>query len=296
MLHSEIRKQLAMGSLATAMFAAGQGAFAHTTIEATATEGTAAYNSVQIGHVCKTPSGKRIPVIAQVAVFPTNDTTSKVLTLDDTKDGSGNYKSPTNTTLVLSDVVDTTKNLVGLAGLADFVQDKNVFSKQDEIYDNPASATPNLIGFYGRSGRLQWNLRARIPFRFSPPAFKTTGPGACVNTLKVKIAVADICKVTAHPAEGDANIWIPNANAVFTNKLIDGVDPTFVATGISGGENSGAPATLTINRKVPITDFSACPALGGSAASASNATVDVWPTNAWVEQNLKIPGYWTPAP
>ena len=49
---------------------AAQGAMAHTTLQAQATEATTSYNNVVIGHGC-TVGGASVPVIAQSVVFPT---------------------------------------------------------------------------------------------------------------------------------------------------------------------------------------------------------------------------------
>jgi hypothetical protein len=223
MLSSIPLKKLAACSLAGLLFAVGQGVYAHTTVRDQATEGTTGYNALQIGHGCTDPAtSKKFPVTANVAILPT---VNPIVTRLDPADPSKTV--PVN----LFDVIDQAKNPLGLAGLADLVQDRSVFAQQDEIYDDKG----NLIGFYGAKGNLQTNLRGLVTFRFTPPAFVPADATHCAKRLLVKIAIADVCnKKTFPPKPGTANLWIPSLTAKFTDGEIDGI---------------GAPATLTINHK-----------------------------------------------
>lgn len=251
-------KKLTACSLAAVLCGMGQEAFAHTTVKDKATEGTSAYNALQIGHGCTVETGKgekKLPVIAQSVVFPSVNPIVK------RADG-------TPTTLA-AEGISQALNFKGqpagmVVGTSDLVQDDNIFKKQDEKYDSLG----NLIGWYGAKGKLQTNLRGLVPFRFTPPVFAAN---SCVKTLNVKIAIADICKLSFPPREGTANLWIPNATTTFADGEIDGSSATPLG---------GAPATLTINRKNAL-----------DASCGAGYDVTVWPSDEDVDANLPIKGW-----
>lgn len=239
----------------------GQGAQAHTTIREQATEGTTAYNALQIGHGCTDEaSGKTYPAIAESAIFPT---LNPIVLRPDPNDATKTIE--TN----LFEVIDASKNPNGLAGLADLVQDRNIFKAQNEIYDDKG----NLIGFYGINGNLQTNLRGLVNFRFTPPAFLPSDATHCAKRLLIKIAIADICKRKPFPPKhGTANLWIPNATSKFPDGTLDGSSPNPLG---------GGPATLIVNRKGAL-----------DPACGAGYDVTVWPSNEDVDAHLPIPGYW----
>jgi hypothetical protein len=251
--------KLALSSLTAAMFAVSAGAFAHTSIRDKATEGTTSYNYLNIGHGCTDINGNKIPVIAQSVVFPTD--VDAVATRE--KD---------NKVVALSDIIDQGS----LAGLISAIQDKNIFTTQDTITD----VNGNVIGFYGKDGSLQTNLRGLLPFRFNSVTFKTN---TCTAGLYVKAAVADICVATFPPTPETANLWIPNATTNFGADL-DGI---------------GSAPTLTINRTstVPETNMNgtSCRWTDSTGASRLGWYVTVTPSTTQVDRDLQIPGYW-PAP
>ncbi len=273
MLNKHTIRNLAFCSLATALFGAGQNAFAHTSVKDQATEGVSSYNALQIGHTCELENGRKIPVIAQSVVFPTASPTV-------TQSLVTNAKASPATTQVTPTTLDAEiTDPLGLAGKADLVQDKNIFKRQNEVYDGNG----NLIGFNGTQGNLQTNLRGLVPFRISTPVpfFKAT---SCAKRMVVKIAVADICKKTFPPKPGTANLWMPSTTGKFTDSSIDGV---------------GAAAALTINRDTTKNPLPAgCPIDDGAPLDKTTklpiAGYDliVTPTPEDIDAHLPIKGYW----
>lgn len=251
-------KKLTLASLASLLCGAGQGVFAHTTVMSQATEGTTAYNALQIGHGCTKDNGKKLPVVAQSVVIPT---VNPVVLRADPNDSTKTI--PVNLSDVISDPL-------GLAGKVDVVQDRNVFKKQDEVYDATGN---NVIGFNSRNGNLQTNLRGLVPFRFTPPAFVPSDANHCAKRLLVKIAIADICKTNVFPPiPGSANLWMPNTTSKFPNAGVDGTSATY---------HGGGAATLTINRKDKL-----------DPACGAGYDVTVWPSEEDIDANLPIKGYW----
>jgi hypothetical protein len=259
-------KPLILGTLTAALYGTGQGAFAHTSIRDQATEGTAAYNALQIGHTCETEAGKKIPIIAQSVVFPTvNPTVAQVVT-----DATTNPATTVETPTTLG--AEITSDL-GLTGTADLVQDHNIFKRLNEIYD----ANGNVIGFAATKGNLQPNLRGLVPFRFTAVSFK---PESCAKRMLVKIAVANICKRKFPPTPDTANLWIPANTPQFSDSNIDGI---------------GAPAVLAINRntaKNPL-PTTGCPVnKNADGTTTVGYDVVVTPSAEDVDAHLPIKGYW----
>jgi hypothetical protein len=282
MIDKKVHRRLAMRSLTSAIFlAAGVNAYAHTTMESQVTEGQTTYNSIQVGHGCTVnegqPNEKKIPVVAEVVVFPTDDTNAELT------DDQGHAFTPA---LQLSDVIADANGLLNKVSL---VQNKDVFAKQDVIYDPDGrtvtsfgSTVPAAIGFYGKTGKLQTNLRARIPFRFSAPTFKAGATDSCVDTLLVQVAIADVCKVSTRPVNGQLNLWVPHKTTVFSDDTVDGVVDS--EHGLSGTPYTGAPATLTIKRTTEL----------GASCNGTGKTAILWPTSAWIDKTVNIPRYWKP--
>jgi len=264
MLHSKSIKSLAIGSLAAALCVAGQSALAHTSGKDPVTEGTSSFNALQIGHTCELENGKKIPIVAQSVVFPTVSPTVTQLVITDNKTNPvTTQETPTTLDAEITDAL-------GIAGKADLIQNRDIFKRQNEIYD----AKGNVIGFNGTHGRLDSNLRGLVPFRFTPVTFKAT---SCAKRMLVKIAVADICKKGVFPPKaGTANLWIPATTAKFTDSMIDGI---------------GRPANLTINRDTknnPLPE-TGCPT---NADGSVGYDVVVVPSASDVDANLPIKGYW----
>jgi len=282
MKENKTPRQLAVTFLsAAALIAWQQPAQADTTIESKVTEGLTAYNSIQIGHGCAVnegqPTEKMLPVIAEVVVLPTDDSNGELT------DDKG---LPFSSGLKLSDVIADANGLLNKISL---VQNRDVFSKQDVIYDpdgrtvtSSGQEVPAAVGFYGRSGKLQTNLRGRIPFRFSPPTFKAGTTDSCVNTLLVQVAVADVCKVSKRPVAGQLNLWFPHKTVVFSDEEIDGLADD--EHKLEGTPYTGAPATLTINRTTAL----------DASCNGQGKTAIFWPTTAWIDKTVNIPKFWKP--
>lgn len=238
-------KKLAIGFIAAAMCIAGKDVFAHTTIKDKLTD-AGGYTALVIGHGCTDPlTGAKSPVTAQSVVFPT---VNPVLTRSD----GGSISS-------LSQVITSA---LGLAGLPSLVQDNNIFAKQNVKTDSKG----NSIGFVGKNGNLQTNLRGLVPFRFGAVTFVAS---SCAKSMIVKLAVADICSNTFPPQNGTANLWIPSTTSKFTDSSIDGV--------------GSASAALTITRNLVTNPM---PVYCGNGYD-----VTVAPSNADVDANLPI-GPW----
>jgi hypothetical protein len=217
---------------------AGSNAFAHTEVTDQITEGTSADITLAIGHTCETATGAN-PVIAQSVVFPMADISATI------EQGT-------------------------LAGLIDTVS-PNLFPTQAEKLD----ALSNVIGFSGRGATLANISQGRVKFAFTAPNFVST---SCAKSLKVELAVADICQ-TNNPKirPGKVNIWMP----ALTGGPSSGIVAQANANGVDG---LGEPPALIINR-----DLANNP-LDPSCGAGTEETVSV--TTAEVNAKLPIPGYW----
>ena len=271
MTHKNTIRTLALAAL-IAVFGAGQGAYADTSIKESQTEGTTGYNALQIVHGCETESGKKLPVIAQSVVFPTqNPTVTRVLTTVAAVPATATTAAvPAQTTETATTLAAEITDRTGLAGKADLVQDKNIFNKQKKVYD----ANGNLIGFNGTRGNLDPNLLGLVPFRFTPVTFKAD---SCARRVLVQIAVADICKQSFPPKAGTANLWIPAFTGKFTDTAIEGI---------------GAPAVLTIKRNTSKALPAGCPANADKDNGDKGYDVVIAPSAADVDAHLPIRGYW----
>jgi len=278
MLKANAVKKLAICSLVSTV-AMGSSAMAHTTIQSTITADSSGvtstnYNNIVIGHTCSLTTGtgntavtKEFPIQAQSVLFPTVEPLVYVDYVD---------SSSTKSDLTLEDLIGPAPTSrvpdpvsLGLAGIPQLIQSKDIFEKQSEKTD----AEGNVIGFNSFKGNLDSSLHGLVPFRFNAIAFKTGVTGltnSCVKKLLVKVAIADVCKTSfgkGGPKEGQANLWIPNTTTKFAN-VVDGTSATALA---------GSPATLTIDN---------------SSACANGSTVTVFPSNADIDNNLIIPKVW----
>lgn len=239
---------------------AGPRVDAHTTIQYPAHEGTVSYNAAVIGHGCiNLANGKRTPVVAQSIVVPT---VNPVVTRSD----------GTPTTLAAefsySDYRGTF-TLDTLANQVQFIQDKSIFDQQEEITD----ANGNVIGAYGKRGKLNQELYGLVPFRLTAINFN---PESCAKSLNIVMAIADVCKLNVFPPRaGTANLWIPAATSTFSDTGIDGI-----------GEPAGV---LTVNR-----DVVKKPLPAGCAANADGTTgydVTISPSAEDVDAHLPFKGW-----
>lgn len=248
-------KKLPLCVLVAALCGAGQSAYAHTTVkDKTVTEGSSTYTATVIGHGCNHPSKVdannkplKIPVVAHSVVVPT---ASPVLT-----------RSDGGTQTSLGEVIQETDG--SLAGNFSLVQDRDIFHVEGEKTD----ANGNVIGFFGKAGKLDTTLTGLVPFRFSAPKFKTD---SCVNNLKIVLAVADICKMDVFPPnEHTANLWIPGVTTTYADADVHGI-----------GE---ATSTITVKR-----DTGTNP-LPGACGAGYDLTIE--PSDGDVDTNLRIPGW-----
>ena len=182
MLSTTTFKKLAICTLT--LTAAGQGAFAHDLFDRQALEGNSGAMNLIINHGC---DGN--PIIAQSVLFPTVNPELRAT------DSNG---EPVPAPAELSEVIEQG----GLAGLVDLIQDKSIFMEQDEKIDS----LTNVIGFYGKSGKLKANLTGSVPVQFTPPNFT---PTTCYSHLYIEVAVADICSTKAPALQpGKASLLI----------------------------------------------------------------------------------------
>jgi hypothetical protein len=224
--------------------ATGVPALAHTTVKAQATEGVRDDNALRIGHGCD-----ENPVIAQSVVFPGEAPELRA-------------SDPTVTIASLGDVI-APGSLVGLIG---GIQDRSIFLAQGEKTD----ALGNVLGFFGRYGRLEVELAGRVPFQFTAPSFL---PDSCALRLRVAVAIADICKPskpTLRP--GKVNLWIPDNGSVYA-----------VEGAAQGVEGIGEPAILTVNRNLATNPL--------PAACGAGYELFVTPSAAQIDRDLPIPGW-----
>lgn len=254
-MNSKSIKTLVIASLAATLGVATPSASAHTTIRDQATEGTTSYNALVIGHGCTDAAGKKRNVVAQSVVFPT---VNPIVTRSD----------GTTTTLgaefSFKDSAGNAVNLDSLANVVKLVQNKDVFEKQQLKTD----ANGNVIGFTSTRGNLPpTNFYGIVPFRLNAITFN---PNNCAKTLKIKIGVADICKLSVFPPkDGTANTWIPNTTTKFPDGNLDGSSSTPLG---------GAPATLTVNRSASNALPASCNGVGYD--------VTIWPSNEDIDANL----------
>ena len=208
-------KKVALYSLTGAILAASQSVFAHTRLQTPVIDENSAahgsnYNNEVIGHGCTTASGDRINVVGTVVVFP--DGVDSTLTVD------GEASEQT-----LIDFVSNWGSPVQL------IQNKDVFEIQDEITD----PLGNVVGYWAGSAEgLKHNLTGVIPFRTSGVIIE---PTSCAKSVTFRIAIADICRVTAASdfSTENLNLWTPAVGSSFEIEDSSGYD---------------SPATLTVNR------------------------------------------------
>jgi hypothetical protein len=232
-------------------------ASAHDAFLSQALEGNTADNAVTIGHGCEQANGTIRPVIAQSVVFPT------VAPIITATDANGD---PVAAPAALSDVIQQGS----VAGLANLIQSKDIFSLQKEKVDS----TGNVIGFYGRTGSLDIEAQGRVPFAFTSPNFVE---GSCVKKLNIVVAVADIC-VTSNPKirAGKVNLWIPDNGSTYA-----------VQGNANGVEGIGHETpTIQVSRDLVANAFT------NPEACGAGIDVTVTPSAADINANLGIAGYW----
>lgn len=242
MQKTTIRGLVAIGTL----IAAGS-AVAHTTIKDTLTEGTAGYTALVIGHGCANSAGVYSPITAQSVLFPVGNAAVTYTVTE----GSTTREVSAGT---LSQHLKAGK----LDGAISLVPDRNIFSKQTY----KVNASNQVIGFTSTGGSLYTDptgtakFRGLVPFYVAAQSFLAT---SCAKSVKIKIAVADVCDLT----KGLANTWIPSAAQIGSSYTLAGYN----------WDGVGSAATLTINRNTatnPVPPYG-CPVYGGY-------DLNVWPS------------------
>jgi hypothetical protein len=232
-------------AFAVASFVFSSPVVAHTTVKAQATEGVRDDNAFKIGHACE-----ELPVRVQSVVFPTD---APELTASD----------PGTTVASLSEVIEQGS----LAGLVRPIQDGSIFRVQGVKTD----ANGNAIGMFGARGRLDPDLRGRVPFEFTSPSFV---PDSCATRLLIEIAIADVCRPKGGRIEaGHLNLWIPDNGSRFA---IEGA-----AAGVDG---VGGPATLIVNRNLASNPI--------DTSCGGGFSLTVTPSAEQIDRDLPIPRYW----
>jgi len=305
----KIVKTVALCAGSLALSSTATLAFAHTSIADQVTEGKNIYTNIVIGHGCEDAHEKAWAVTAQSVVLPTVNpviTGGTVQTYTETgldnKDGDGTVEND-DFSVADPDVAVTVK------GMVDLVQSKDIFLRQDEKYDGNG----NTIGFHASNGKLQPNLRGLVPFRASASKVKFN-PNKCAKSLKILVAVADICKRNFPPQVGTGNLWMPNLSGEIIVKgqpdLVNGNpnpnrpadDPNDIPSVDGAGTSThftnididglGAPATLTVNRDTTASPYPAsCDGSGGTAEENSDEVdtrfdVTITPSAEDVDANL----------
>jgi hypothetical protein len=244
-------KRVAICSLATVIGGAGQGVLAHTTIkDSSVDEGSRVFTAFQIPHGCGTASGDSLPVIAQSAVFPNGNAAIAFRT--DTNE-------PVDLSTIVGGGIPPGAGLVGLAPV--LIQDHNVFTRLRQIED----ASGRVRGFKWTDGSLQEDLTGLQPFRITAPVIL---PTSCVNSLKVRVAVANFCS-TSQGALSRADIWVGRLTLLFD-------DPRVVSVGFW--------PTISVNRSAQNPLDPSCGGVGFDVA--------VEPTDADIDGLLPITGFW----
>lgn len=217
-----------------------QNAFSHTRLEIpVVVEGLRVSNNVVIGHGC----GEGTNVIASSVVFP--DGVDSIVKVDGVQ-----------STSVVTDF------LANWGNLNQKILNHSVFEKEDEKVD----ANGNVVGFWVRNGKSPDYYTTYVPFRAGAAVIAAD---SCAASVKVAIAVVDICKITniAGFAEGILNVWTPAgsnyeypgahgidspASLTYTRNLE--TNPLPESCGGTGVAVEVVPSAAQINRDMPIVD------------------------------------------
>ena len=215
-------------------------ALAHTRLNTPViTEGVRVENNVVIGHAC----GDGTHIIASSVVFP---------------DGQDSTLKVNGTVVTDKTIADYVTNY---GNLYQKVLDTGTFKQEDEKHDEQG----NTVGFYVREGKMPAYYTVFLPFRASAHTFE---PTSCASSVKVVVAISDICKVTnvAGLSGATVNMWTPAVGSIFDGVGLHGYD---------------SPATLTITR-----DLAANP-LPGDCSEAGDA-VELIPSKAQMDRDMPI--------
>ncbi len=228
MLGSKSLRRLALGSVATVLFATAPGAFAHTTIQTREIQESpfgmqfhSTFNNENIAHGCAdSEGGVSTPVIATSVVFPDGGGS----TISNLADGGSRTPIKLDTNGDGATTVDDI--LVGYGNIVGAISSHDVFNKRKLV--EKVTDLGNVIGFAQFGGKLPGTIRGLVPFTTSLILFT---PEACVQSATFEVFIADVCKRTklGEFNEEAVNFWAP-----------------LVGSDYDGTEN--APATLKVVR------------------------------------------------
>ena len=245
-----IAKKLVLSAITGSILVASQMASAHTRLQIPAVdEGTRVYNNEVISHGCRNPETQAVDLttIATVLVFPDG--------IDSSITVNGEVSDQP-----LNAYIDNWGSPIRK------IQNKDLFELEKEIKD----PLGNVLGYWAGVGGRQGSLIGMVPFRTN--SFVVT-EASCAKSVKVIIAIADICKLTSVSDFNDADVmlWTPAVGSQF-----DGTEDL-------NGYNS--PASLMINRTSALPD--SCGAgvdvvVTPSAAQLNrDMTVEIEGTQVW---------------
>lgn len=246
-------KNFTFFSLSAALLSVSSIAFSHTTIKDQLTEGSSGYTALQIGHGCGDAKGVYHHVTGQSVVFPTGNAAA-------TKTENG-AEVPVGS---LADYLTAG----AIDGAVSLVADRNLFTKQAYKVNQDGK----VIGFTLSGGDLYTSadgvakMRGLVPFHVGAQSFV---PTSCAKTVKIKMAVADICDALPLGTEGSVNTWIPSAAQL-------GVSAYPIAD--LNFDGVGSAATLTIKR-----DLTKNP-LPSSCGEGED--INIWPSVEDIEKYL----------
>lgn len=246
-------KRVAICSLATVIFGAGQGVLAHTTVkDSSVNEGSRVFTAFSIPHGCGTAADDiSLPVIRQAAVLPNGNAVIA-------------FRLDTNEPILdLSTVIVGGIPGAGLVGLSPaLIQDHSLFTRLTQIKDGSG----RVRAFKWSRGSLQTDLLGLVPFRFTAPEIQ---PTSCVKSVKVRVAVANYCS-TKQTTLSRADIWIGRLTPLFD-------DPAVVSVGFW--------PTISVNRKSTSALDPSCGVGFDVAVEPTDADIDglltfggFWPT------------------
>ena len=221
------------------LLGASQSAFSHTRLEIpTVVEGLRVSNNVVISHGC----GDGTNVVASTVVFP--DGVDSIIKVDGAE--------------VTGSVSDY---LTNYGNLYQKIMNHSVFANEDEKHD----ASGNTVGFWVEGGKSPDYYTTYVPFRASAAFIE---PTSCASSVRVTVAVADICKVTGISgfSETTANLWTPAVGSNFDGPGLHGFN---------------SPATITYTR---VLETNPLP----EGCSETGSTVDIIPSAAQLNRDMPI--------
>lgn len=246
-------QKIAFCTLTAGVLAASQSVVAHTTLQIpSVVEGANIYNNAQIGHGCGSETGSA-PVIANSIVFP---------------DGTD------STVAVNGAVVDgaTTDQYLNWGGQITNVPSNDIFEKNAVNCGVSGVECKNPVGNYSWKGRLApHGTTGLVPLRIKAAFINEF---SCAKSVKLKVAIADICKitkVTGFSTPGVVNFWTPFVEGSLFNR--------------PDSKSEAANFTITRASALPEADEN-------GVACGAGVDVVIIPSAAQLNHDMPIPGVW----